>query len=78
MEFFVSRGAMDIEGMGPETIKTLIEQGLIQDEADIFYLEAEPLVELERFAEKKVQNLMDSIERGQTAPPVSATDLPRN
>ncbi|HLV34685.1 MAG TPA: NAD-dependent DNA ligase LigA, partial [Spirillospora sp.] len=68
VEFFVSRGAMDIEGMGPETIKTLIEQKLIEDEADIFYLKPEPLLELERFAEKKVQNLMDSIERAKQRP----------
>ncbi len=68
VEFFVSRGAMDIEGMGPETIKTLIDQQLIEDEADIFYLKAEPLLELERFAEKKVQNLLDSIERAKQRP----------
>lgn len=68
LEFFVSRGAMDIEGMGPETIKTLIDQQLIHDEADIFYLQAEPLLELERFAEKKVQNLMESIERAKDRP----------
>ncbi len=68
VEFFVSRGAMDIEGMGPETIKTLIAQRLIEDEADIFYLKPEPLLELERFAEKKVQNLFDSIERAKQRP----------
>ena len=68
VEFFVSRGAMDIEGMGPETIKVLIEQGFIHDEADIFTLNPEPLLELERFAEKKVQNLFDSIERAKHRP----------
>ena len=62
LEFFVSKGALDIEGMGPQTIQTLIEQNLIQDEADIFYLQAEPLLELEGFAEKKVENLLASIE----------------
>ncbi len=61
LEFFVSRGAMDIEGMGPQTIVALIQAGLIQDEADIFYLTAEPLLELEGFAEKKVENLLASI-----------------
>lgn len=68
LEFFVSKGAMDIEGMGPQTIQTLIEQGLITDEADIFYLTAEPLVELERFAEKKVDNLLESIEKAKSRP----------
>ena len=61
LEFFVSRGAMDIEGMGPQTINALIEVGLIDDIADIFTLKAEPLLELEGFAEKKVDNLLKSI-----------------
>lgn len=62
LEFFVSRGAMDIEGMGPQTVKILIDKGFIQDEGDIFYLKPEPLLELEGFADKKVENLMASIE----------------
>ncbi len=62
LEFFVSRGAMDIEGMGPQTIAALIDEGLIKDEADIFFLDAEPLLALEGFAEKKVENLLASIE----------------
>jgi len=61
LEFFVSRGAMDIEGMGPQTINALIEAGLIDDIADIFTLKAEPLLALEGFAEKKVDNLLRSI-----------------
>ena len=68
LEFFVSRGAMDIEGMGPQTIQTLIAQGLIKDEADIFYLTAEPLIGLEGFAEKKVENLLASIQVAKTRP----------
>lgn len=68
LEFFVSRGAMDIEGMGPQTIDALIKAGLIQDEADIFYLTAEPLLELEGFAEKKVENLLESIGAAKTRP----------
>ncbi|MCY4064358.1 MAG: NAD-dependent DNA ligase LigA [Chloroflexi bacterium] len=66
LEFFVSRGAMDIEGMGPQTIAALIEVGLIEDEADIFFLNAEPLLALEGFAEKKVENLLASIEAAKT------------
>ena len=68
LEFFVSKGAMDIEGMGPQTIQALIEQGLITDEADIFYLTAEPLLELEGFAKKKVDNLLDSIQKAKSRP----------
>lgn len=68
VEFFVSRGAMDIEGMGGQTVKTLIAQGLIQDEGDIFSINAEQLLPLERFGEKKVQNLMDSINAAKLRP----------
>lgn len=68
LEFFVSRGAMDIEDMGPQTIRILIERGLIRDEADIFTLSAEPLLDLEGFAEKKVQNLLQAIETAKTRP----------
>jgi DNA ligase (NAD+) len=68
LEFFASRGAMDIEGMGPQTIAILIQQGLIQDEADIFYVPPEPLLQLERFADKKVQNLIDSIAAAKQRP----------
>ncbi|MCB9454622.1 MAG: NAD-dependent DNA ligase LigA [Anaerolineaceae bacterium] len=68
IEFFVSRGAMDIEGMGPQTVMILMEQGIITDESDIFYLKAEPLLELEGFAEKKVENLLASIEAAKNRP----------
>ena len=68
LEFFVSRGAMDIEGMGPQTTQTLIEQGLIQDEADLFSLTAEQLLPLEGFAQKKVEILLNSVETAKTRP----------
>ncbi|MBL8107845.1 MAG: NAD-dependent DNA ligase LigA, partial [Anaerolineales bacterium] len=68
IEFFVSRGAMDIEGMGPQTVKTLIERGFIQDEADLFTLRREPLLELEGFADKKVDNLLASVEAAKSRP----------
>ena len=68
LEFFVSRGAMDIEGMGPETINALIDAELITDIADIFYLKADDLLPLERFAEKKVENLLASIEAARSRP----------
>ncbi len=68
LEFFVSRGAMDIDGLGPQTIAALIEAGFIEDEADLFSLRAEPLLELEGFAEKKVHNLLASIEAAKNRP----------
>ncbi|MFN8379193.1 MAG: NAD-dependent DNA ligase LigA [Anaerolineae bacterium] len=68
VDFFVSRGAMDIEGLGGQTVKQLIETGLIRDEADIFYLTAEPLLNLEGFADKKVNSLLASIEAAKSRP----------
>jgi DNA ligase (NAD+) len=68
LEFFVSKGAMDIEGLGPQTIKTLIERQIIRDEADLFMLRPEHLEGLEGFAEKKIQNLMAAIEQAKTRP----------
>lgn len=58
--YFVSRGAMDIDGLGENGVRLLIEKGLIHDEADLFFLEAEKLLELEGFAQKKVDNLLKS------------------
>lgn len=68
VEFFVSRGALDIEGMGPQTVKTLIAQGIIRDTADIFALQADQLTGLEGFAEKKISNLLASIEAAKQRP----------
>jgi len=68
VEFFVSRGALDIDGMGGQTVKILIEKGLIGDEGDIFSLKPEPLLELEGFGEKKVQKLFDSIAAAKQRP----------
>ncbi len=58
---FVSRGALDIDGLGPKIVKQLIDVGLIKDSADIFYLKKEDLLELERFAEKSADNLILAI-----------------
>ncbi|GAB4576173.1 MAG: NAD-dependent DNA ligase LigA [Anaerolineae bacterium] len=68
IEFFVSKGALDIEGLGTQTVKQLMANGLIRDEADIFYLKAEDLLALEGFAEKKVENLLASIDAARNRP----------
>lgn len=68
VEFFVSRAAMNIEGMGAQTVKTLIARGFVADEADIFYLQPGPLLALEGFAQKKVDNLLASIETAKQRP----------
>lgn len=68
VEFFVSRGALDVDTLGGRTARVLIQHGLIHDEADIFSLKAEQLLELEGFAEKKVSRLLASIETAKTRP----------
>lgn len=68
VEYFVSRGAMDIDGFGKETGVLLIEEGLIQDVADIYYLRAEDLLPLEGFGEKKVERVLAGIEASKEQP----------
>ncbi|MBF1992360.1 NAD-dependent DNA ligase LigA [Staphylococcus schleiferi] len=60
---FVSRQAMNIDGLGTKIIKQLYEQQLIKDVGDIFYLTKEDLLPLERMGEKKAQNLLNAIEK---------------
>ena len=59
---FISKGAFDIEGLGPKIIDQLIKEGLISDPADLFELKEGDLVPLERFAEKSAQNLIEAIQ----------------
>lgn len=68
VEFFVSRGAMDIDGLGGRTVKQLIAAHLIEDEADIFFLQPEALLALEGFADKKVEGVLFSIEAAKSRP----------
>ncbi len=70
VEFFVSRGALDIDGLGAQTVKTLIEKGFISDEADLFDLaeKRDQLLELEGFAEKKVDKLLTGIQAAKERP----------
>jgi DNA ligase (NAD+) len=62
VEHFVSRGAMDIVGMGIKIVEQVIEAGYIKDVADIYSLKKSDLLSLEGFAEKKADNLMSTIE----------------
>jgi len=59
---FVSKGAFDIEGLGPKIIDRLIDEGLVSDPADLFELKEGDLVPLERFAEKSAKNLIEAIQ----------------
>lgn len=63
MIHFVSRNAMNIEGLGEKVIIQLYQQGLIKEVADLYYLKREELLELERMGEKSVDNLLQSIEQ---------------
>lgn len=59
---FVSRGAMNIEGLGEKVITQLFDQGLIKAIPDLYDLQREQLLPLERMGEKSVENLLSSIE----------------
>lgn len=60
---FVSRGAMNIEGLGEKVVTQLFRAGLVRSVADLYYLKKEDLLPLERMGEKSVENLLASIER---------------
>lgn len=60
---FASRGAMDIEGLGDAVVEQLVEEGLISNVADLFYIQYEDLIKLERFADKSAKNLIEAIEK---------------
>ena len=60
---FASRDAMDISGLGQSNVEALIDNNLIKDVADIYYLKYEDILKLDRFKEKSAKNLIDSIEK---------------
>jgi DNA ligase (NAD+) len=62
LEYFASRDAMDIEGLGPAVIDQLVQKALVRDVADLYTLQFEKLVDLERMGEKSSRNLLDAIE----------------
>ncbi len=63
IKHLASRKSFDIEGLGEKIVEQLMQEGLIKDMADIFYLKKEDFVPLERFAEKSATNLEDEIEK---------------
>ncbi len=68
VEYFASRGAMDIEGFGTRLAQSFVEKGLLADVADFYRLKAEELLGLEGFADKSVANLLDAIEASKDRP----------
>ncbi len=65
---YASRNAMDIENLGEAVVEQLLKEGLIGDVGDIYSLEKQRLVSLERFGEKSAQNLLDAIESSKSRP----------
>jgi DNA ligase (NAD+) len=68
---FASRNALDIEGLGDETAKQFVSEGLVRQLPDLFDLRTEQLVQLEGFAEKSASNLVEALRKA------SHTELPR-
>ena len=62
IQYFASRDAMDIEGLGPALVEQLVDKGFVKDYADVYYLKYEDLVTLERMGERSSQNLIHAIE----------------
>lgn len=65
---FISRKAMNIDGLGDETVELLFSKGLVHDIADLYDLTYNDLINLDRFAEKSTQNALDSISKSKLVP----------
>jgi DNA ligase (NAD+) len=68
LEHFVSRGAMDIVGLGIKIVEQLVAAGLVKDVADLYALTKEQLLGLEGFAEKKADNILEAIQASRSRP----------
>ena len=68
IQHFISRKAMDIDGLGGETVDLLRKEGLIQNYADLYDLTVEKVLPLERIAEKSAQNLIEGIIKSKEIP----------
>ena len=68
IQHYISRKAMDIDGLGGETVDLLRKEGLIQNYADLYDLRVGQLIPLERMAEKSARNMIEGIERSKEIP----------
>jgi DNA ligase (NAD+) len=68
IEHFVSRSAMDIDGLGIRIVEQLVGSGLVMDVADLYTIKREDLLKLEGFAEKKADNLVEAIQASRQQP----------
>ncbi len=66
LKHFVSRSAMNIEGLGEKLLIKMIENGLVKDQADLYALKKEDLLNLERMGPRLAQNILDAIEKSKT------------
>jgi DNA ligase (NAD+) len=66
LRHFVSKGAMDIEGMGGKIISMLVDEGLVTEPADLYDLDARTLAGMERLGEKSADNLVRSLEKSRS------------
>lgn len=67
IEHFASKGAMNIDGLGPQIVSALLDNGLIRDCADLYTLEVEAIAKIERMGKKSAQNLINSINNSKSA-----------
>ncbi|MDY7395243.1 NAD-dependent DNA ligase LigA [Aureibaculum sp. 2210JD6-5] len=68
IQHFISRKAMDIEGLGGETVELLFKENLITNYADLYELKTEQIIPLERMAEKSAENMIKGIEKSKEIP----------
>ncbi|MFT5959287.1 MAG: DNA ligase (NAD+) [Polaribacter sp.] len=68
IQHYISRKAMDIDGLGGETVDLLRKEGLIQNYADLYDLKVSQIIPLERMAEKSAQNIISGIEKSKVIP----------
>ena len=68
IQHFISRKAMDIDGLGGETVDLLRKEGLIENYADLYDLKVEQIIPLERMAEKSAQNMIEGIIKSKEIP----------
>lgn len=68
IEHFISRKAMNIEGLGPETVDLFYQEGMIHNVADLYHLQTTDICQLERMGEKSAENIIQGILRSKEVP----------
>ncbi|OXA71022.1 DNA ligase (NAD(+)) LigA [Flavobacterium aquidurense] len=68
IQHYISRKAMDIEGLGGETVALLFKNGLVHNYADLYELKVEDILHLERMAKKSAENLVNGVEKSKEIP----------